>query len=86
MVVYMCSSLLHLPPGSGHFSQAEKKTTVFKYEQTQNGYNCHFVNLLTLATVISSQLEVNNLSHEPTGTANRDVLFDKCTTYCAQVP
>ena len=45
-VVYMCSSLLQLAPGSRDLSQAEKKITVVKDEQTQNGKSCRVVNLL----------------------------------------
>ena len=33
----MCTSLLRLAPGSRDLSQAEKKITVVKDEQTQNG-------------------------------------------------
>ena len=34
-MVYMCSSLLELAPGLRDLSQAEKKITVVKPEQTQ---------------------------------------------------
>ena len=37
LVVYMSSSLLYLAPGLHDLSHAEKKITVVKDEQTQNG-------------------------------------------------